>query len=283
MTTFIFVHIPKTAGTTFHSSYLPFAYPEKERFVIRGTWPRNKEDKEKLIKMPDEEKRRIKIIAGHNTFGLAEHFPGAKYITLFRDPVQLVLSFFIHALNHDPEHEIAKYIKKNNVTLEQFVEQDLPAKFYEGMNFTVQNAHFRALGGDQHSSERMTPEDYDNILDQVDVLGLTEEFDQFLFCMYVRFGFPLIVFNNRLVQAERKEYQLSDREIECITRHNCIDMKLVEHARKRYNEEIKSVLKDHIVDLWNEYRILLNHFQKSTEGDINQAKVVKRLINLHPK
>ncbi len=109
-TTFIFVHISKTAGTTFNYSYLAAAFPDTERFVVSGTQPQNREDIARLIALRPAQKRRLRVIAGHNTRGLGEHFENAKYLTLFRHPYQQVLSFYLHSLHHDPDHEVSKYM-----------------------------------------------------------------------------------------------------------------------------------------------------------------------------
>lgn len=68
--TYIFMHIAKTGGTTFNLSYLPAAFNPDEVFVLRGFRAFNIEDREWLSHLPEWQKRRFKMIAGHNTASL---------------------------------------------------------------------------------------------------------------------------------------------------------------------------------------------------------------------
>ncbi len=271
--TFIFVHVPKTGGTTFHHSYVPAAFSESERFVVSGTWPRNADDITQLIGLAPEEKRRLKLIAGHNTFGLGDHFENAKYMALFRNPYQQVLSFYLHSLHHEPEMEISKYMRSNGITLKQYVEQNLPVKFYR-IQLTVWNAHFDAIKGNRRPQDLQTIEDYAGILDQIEVLGLTEKFDFFLFLIHVRFGFPLVLYNSRLIRPERASYKLSDREIAVIKHYNQIDLKLYELATQRFSEEVKAIWSDEIENSWMAYKMALAEYRQQTGGDVTIARKI---------
>ncbi len=129
--TYIFDHIFKSGGTTFHSSYLPAAFPPGESIVLRGFAEENREDLERLARLPDEEKSRIQIIAGHNAGRLRPHFPHARFITLVRDPVQRAISAYLHAKYHGDAYAIAgAEIREKQIGLGEFVEQDLFAARY---------------------------------------------------------------------------------------------------------------------------------------------------------
>lgn len=277
MSLYIFVHIPKTAGTTFHQSYLPAAFSESERFVVNGTGPKNRADREYLIGLPDIDKQRLKVIAGHNTFGLAEHFPGAKYLTVLRDPVQQALSRYLHERDHNREEPIGRYMAARGTTLEEFVEQDLLARFYPGMASvaTTHNPQCEALRGQREPGELRGPDDYRALLDRIEAVGCTEEFELFLFGLHVRQGFPLVLFNNRLVQKNRADYPLSPHEVELIRRYNRHDVMLHALARQRFHEQVRARLEPDQLALFEEYRTALAQFRALTKSDIFAGRVIE--------
>src|SRR5512135_3015151 len=101
MDTLIFLHIPKTAGTTFRS-ILPANYRAEELYNV----PTNAEgqvDFSGLDRLSDVEKRKIRVLAGHFQYGAHEHLPQkSSYITILRDPVKRIISRYYHAVREVP-------------------------------------------------------------------------------------------------------------------------------------------------------------------------------------
>jgi len=118
---YIFVHIPKTGGTTFNFAYLPFAFPKSETFILSGNSDESQNDINKLINFSKSDKEKIKIIAGHNTFGLHTFFPKSKYISIFRNPIDQATSSYLHQKYHKPGSNDAKYININNISLTDYI------------------------------------------------------------------------------------------------------------------------------------------------------------------
>ncbi len=117
-----------------------------------------------------------------------------------------------------------------------------------------------------------TLDDYIGVLDEIDALGLTEEFDLFLFMMHVRFGFPLVLYNNRLVRPARQGYTLSEREIDVIREYNQIDLGLYELAKRRFTDEADAIWSDEIEHYWTTYKAYLTKFRLESGGDVNKAQ-----------
>ena len=117
---FIFEHIPKTAGTTFNLSYLAAAFPSEEIIIVPGYARQNREGLDNLIARPLSERLRLKMIAGHNTGLLRPHFPAARWLTLVRDPVERVISSYLHSRFHvDTRETRGKEIESSKLSVAQ--------------------------------------------------------------------------------------------------------------------------------------------------------------------
>jgi len=114
----IFLHIPRTGGTTFRDILERFYHPknviEIKKFI----------ESEKIIKtLTKEEQSKIKLIKGHLNFGIHEWIDGeCKYITFLRDPIKRIISTFKYVKNNvnHPDHyfvqsiSLQKYIDSKN-------------------------------------------------------------------------------------------------------------------------------------------------------------------------
>jgi hypothetical protein len=272
---YIFVHVPKTGGTTFHSSYLPAAFTEDQRFVVNGTRDHNARDIERVIRLPEPAKRRLRIIAGHNTFGLARYFDRAEYMTVLRSPVSLTLSAYMHARYHVPESEGAQYMRQRCRTLEDFVQNPPPAHLF-GFGVTNHDNQVRSLSGCDLGRDEILPERaLQSILDKIAFVGITERLDLFLFSLHIRAGFPLVLYNNRLVRKEKAGFRVSEQQRRLIEAFNPNDVKLYELARERFERETREMWSTVIEAKWIAFRALLRHFRHTTRQDVNRARKVQ--------
>jgi hypothetical protein len=91
---YIFHHVFKTGGTSFNLSYLPAAFLPEETFVLRGSREPNREDLQRALAFSNEQRSRLKMIAGHNTGELRPSYPNARFLSLARDPVARSISAY---------------------------------------------------------------------------------------------------------------------------------------------------------------------------------------------
>ena len=85
----IFLHIPKTAGTTLHD-ILDRHYPPESIYSIGAI---AHESMAGFKDLDEQDRNKSGCCAGIWAYGLHEHLPGpAKYFTILRDPVARVIS-----------------------------------------------------------------------------------------------------------------------------------------------------------------------------------------------
>src|SRR5438876_9418941 len=114
----IFLHIPKTAGTTLNRiiewQYSPFAIFTMDPYRIRAT-------AERLKRLPEGRRRRLRVVRGHLFFGIHEFLPqGATYITMLREPVARFLSSYYFILRR-PLHPLHRKLKKEQLGVEDYL------------------------------------------------------------------------------------------------------------------------------------------------------------------
>jgi hypothetical protein len=277
--TYIFDHIYKTGGTTFNLSYLLGGielglFNEQEVFIIRGYLNENREDLTRLMRLSEEQRRRLRIIAGHNAGLLRSAFPGAKFITVVRNPVDRVISGYLHAKYHeDAWDSVGREIEENNIGLAQFVDQDLFARRYAEF-VSVQNWQSKTLLG----SDSVMPESgalASAIQSRFYLVGYTEALELFLFYLHLTEGFPLILFNNRLVRRERLSFTATPEETAAIMRYNELDDVVYRCVQREFDLRVAEVWTPENALGYQEYLSALRQFQKATEGEENAKSVFR--------
>lgn len=237
--TLFFVHIPKTAGSTFQK-FLSRVYEGDPCFCnVYPSW----ED----ARGPATSygwSGRLSAMAGHFQFGLhlkAEVLPliesEVRCITFLRDPVLRVVSQYNHLLNSDvPEHQdiIAKH-----PTLEAFLAhpwtQDLQTYFVSGWK------HVDVL----RDPDEVTRVSIENLRDQFASFGLTERFDESLILFAHALGWPLPSYTSINLSSERarriRVEDLSPSLIARIENVNRCDLALYEYAQSLFSDRCSAV------------------------------------------
>jgi hypothetical protein len=95
--TLIFMHLPKTAGSSFRDA-VGRLYSGAERiYLYHPQGLKGAIDPERFPELPLERRARLRFVAGHITYGLHEHVPRqSRYVTIVREPVDRVVSVYHH-------------------------------------------------------------------------------------------------------------------------------------------------------------------------------------------
>lgn len=248
----IFLHIPKTAGTSIRKIFERF-YDEKDIYPIY-TKASGMNDMSDFKALPDAEKMKIKVFFGHVSFGLHNYIPKpCHYVTILRDPVEKIISLYSHVSNikTNPYYE---RVKSGNFNISAFVKS--------GMAIETDNHQTRVIAGIDPEFGKCTSAILEtaeeNIKNYFSVVGLSEYFDESVLLMKKAFGWrsPVHISLKRMIYGgggapspfyERanvstnriRREDLSAEEINTITKYNELDIELYNYAEKLLQDKIR--------------------------------------------
>ncbi len=228
-TLLIFLHIPKTAGTT-------LAGILRDQHLTHATL--HADGYSRLAGLTPQQRRDARLLLGHLPFGGHQYFSQpATYITLLRDPVERVLSHYCHVLRElqggDPScHPWA------------WEGPDLALSDYLRLGFGERdNWQTRMLAGaaatDADVCNRAAFEQAKrNLTARFAVAGLTERFEETVVLLQRRFGWGLPYYVKENVGANRLDRtQVPEDVMGVIQRQNEWDQELYAFAAARFEEQ----------------------------------------------
>ena len=223
----IFLHIPKSAGTTLNR-LIEWEYPLFEMYSVDPVFFRW--SRARLWRLPKQRLQSFRVFKGHMPFGLHEVLPQpATYITVMRGAVERVISAYYFMINYMLHPNYWKF-RREGWTLEDFVRrsprENVQTKMIAGADYDAPcttETLLRAKENLQHFS----------------VVGLTERFEESLALMKLRFGWKLDSYSSFNVTSKRpKKRELPQSTLDLIAERNRFDMELYECARKLFEETI---------------------------------------------
>jgi hypothetical protein len=227
----VFVHIPKTAGTTLRGVIL-WKYRHQEDHVIQLYGDRPSEE---LQRMPAQVRNRARMVIGHFSYGIHKYFSQeCTYLTILRDPVERVLASFRWMIRR-PGHPYYDP-RKRDLGLEAFVSNP-------EQKGSVENGQTRLIAGveseDVDVSEKHLHTATRN-LEHFVLAGLTERFDESLLLLHRNLGWrnPFYVTRNTSPDWTRR-IPVSAGTIEMIRASNQLDYDLYEFASGMLNKSIQ--------------------------------------------
>jgi hypothetical protein len=223
----IFLHIPKTAGTTLHRiiewQYSAFSIYTIDPYRIRATAERFKQ-------LPERRRRRFRVVRGHLYYGIHEYLPqGATYITLLREPVTRLLSSYYFILRR-PLHPLHRTLHKKRLGVEEFIRitphrQNLQCRFIAG----ISNGEVC----DQRTLDRAK----ENLTRSFSVIGLCERFEESLVLLAKTFGWEMPFYESQRVSKSRPVVE--PKLVELIREHNRLDVELYEFGKNLFEESLR--------------------------------------------
>lgn len=209
----VFMHIPKTAGTTLVSS-LMWNYPVSDslRLNLLGS------PLSDLTAIPVERRSAMRLLYGHLPYGVHEYIPRpCSYVTIVREPVSRVISAYKYVLKtaHHRDHD---EVVGEGIGLEEYIKSFWPDERISRQTRQLCNKYDGPL--DEHDLERAK----DN-LERFLVVGLTERFEEtfVLLRRTLRLRLPFYVTRNvspslpvpagvrdRIAELERFDIELYD-------------------------------------------------------------------------
>lgn len=224
----IFLHLPKTAGST----VVRILEREYGSDAVLPLYDSTFGDE--VAELAADEAARTRAIAGHFYFGVHEHVPGrCRYFTFLREPIGRIVSHY-HFVRGQPKHYLHE--AATSMSIASYVEFCGDAE--------PNNDQTRLLAGretappDGTCTPEMLPVAKRN-LDRHDVVGLTDEFDRSLLLLAQAFGWrrPYYVKENVSRRGRRRE-ELDDETRGAIVARNALDVELYRYGRELFERQV---------------------------------------------
>lgn len=227
--TIIFLHLPKTAGTTLNR-LIEWEYPLREMYSVDPVlyeW-----SAARLRKLSERRLRTTRMFKGHMLFGLHEVLPQpATYITVLRDPVERVLSAFYFMRSYKL-HPLYWKLRNEKWTVEEFAQR------YPRDNVQckiIANAHYHAS-----CTQEVLDRAIEHLNKHFSVVGLSERFEESLALMKLRFGWQLKSYSSfNVTRARPKKGDLPQAILDLIAEKNRFDVELYQHATGLFESAVK--------------------------------------------
>ena len=221
----LFIHVPKTAGTTFNS-LLSYQYGHRRSLWV--PWQDTRVE-HNLMQLDPAERDRLTLIRGHFPFGWHEHFDRpVRYISMLRHPVDRILSLFYY-LRHEPDCADARAARSAKSVEEFVVRRETPH---------VDNDQVRLLSGCTGSPDAQAVETAKQHLHHdFCCVGITERFEETVVMMAQRLGWrkPVFFVSSKRNRRRPRIDDLSSHARRVIERHNEHDLALYEYAARRFD------------------------------------------------
>jgi len=229
----IFLHIPKTAGTTL-LNIIARQYPPEAIYSFGA----DAHESVAQFKALDEESReKIHLLLGHMAYGLHEYLPNfAGYFTLLRDPAARVISYY-NFIRRTPDHYLYDEVMGKDLSLHDLLESGLPLMMNDGQVRLLSGAWGEPAFGEVSPALLETAKR--SLADSFIVAGLTEQFDKTLYLLKEKLNWQKdITYQRQNVSRQGlKENQLPKATVELIKRVNRQDIALYAYAHDLFDEQ----------------------------------------------
>ncbi len=230
--TTLFLHIPRTGGTTLRD-IIESQYDDEKIFEI--THFKNAFDQVKKVDNIEE----YDIIKGHFPFGIHELIDGdTQYITFLRNPVKRIQSIYRYSLQHEHHHD---YDYNRTHSFLDYVKS--------GRNILLNNGHTRLLAGEYFSGDKIhygtNPEwllekAFSNIETYFSFIGITDEFNKSIVLLKKKLKWKTPYYSKANKSKPTVKANFNKSEIMALNEINKLDRALYSHFNKKLIDRINS-------------------------------------------
>ena len=213
MSEIIFIHIPKTGGTTINAAMNDTYWQTKPGYNYRHILSDKSSNSGDLFLPKNKSK-----------------YQNEKIFMMLRHPVDRLVSEYYFINNRN---EFTNLIKTKPKTFEEYVESPQTQNYV--INFLK--------GNRMYSTVRPTDDDLTSIIDSIDTLpihvGIFEQFSESLsyFTKHLGIEWKKDIPIKRMTIRRPKIENLSEELIQLIEKNNALDLKLYEHCLNKFQQE----------------------------------------------
>jgi hypothetical protein len=246
-----FIHIPKTAGTSF-TDCLSRIYKGNNKFIFYGDLSN---DLERYKNLPVLARQKIVLFGGHAPRIIGEReIDTLPTIAFLRNPVSRVMSFCQHVSEGKSSH-LLKTFPPQNFDLD---------KFLNSGNLELSNLQTKVLLGQKNynlptaDSNSLVKMAIDVLRNDLEGFGITEYFDESLMLFQYKFGWTWPSYMRLNEKNKFKSLEFERKHIDKIRELNALDIRVYDLALQFFLQEIKNQS-----DYINKYLYKVRVLQKS--------------------
>lgn len=230
--TIIFLHIPKTGGSTLHR-VIERQYPTDAIYTLNRF---QHQSIESFRALPASKRNAIKVLKGHMYFDSRSYLPkSSAFITVLRDPISRIISHYFY-VRRFPKHYLHHDVTSRNLSLEEYVKNPLSEELDNGQTRLLSGVTGVPIGGVTRMMLEVAKE---NLRKYFTVVGITEKFDETLVLLKRTFGWKNCFYIQANVSKNRKEKSKFLKEtLKMIEERNAHDIELYYFASEILDEVI---------------------------------------------
>jgi hypothetical protein len=236
----IFVHIPKTGGSTMG----PIVTRNYDRSRVLSVGRDHESAVRAFVALPQDERNRYQVVAGHVRYGIHRFFTEGtpRYFTMLRHPIERTLSAYSYALEkpRKPHH-----VRISEIT---FIEYVSDAKLGEKQAAWLMGylpgdtPTLDAYGGDQMLPENTLDVLKKRLTEDFVLAGVLERYDASLLLLQDTFGWANMYYERMNTTGKRVRYgDLTAEEKRALDALTGKDFELYDWARAQFEAKIEAL------------------------------------------
>ncbi len=267
--TVIFHHIPKTAGTTFYS-IIETQLPKSEIYTINGNQLEHEKSLEKFKNLTKSDLANIKILKGHNVYGLDQFFAqDCTYFAIIRKPEQRFVSSYYSMLRGKQELPERIDFIANRVPLDEYIRR--------GDLYFGHNSLCKIIINCRDKNFEITREYFNSIKESLtknfSLIGLTESFDETVVLANRTFNWNIKFYQRKNEAQNYIKEELDPEYYKLYKKMNPFDVELYEFIEALFKKKIEEYGSGFLKDL-----SLLKRLNRRKNAKIALVNSVKKKL-----